>query len=874
MLKSTKALVAKVMGVLALCVCTVGWGQHPSTDLKAAREVGRQKSRFLRGGGPEAKSDAALPTANVADFQKMIEPVLMRSCSGCHGPKKSEGRLRIDRLNADLVNGPDVERWREIYNALIKAEMPPDDSREEKLSEEMRGRIVEWLGEEMHKASIVRRANKEQSSFRRLTKYEYEYALQDLLGLEFAFASKLPPETVSEDGFKNRSDLLQISSMQFQTYREIGLNALKRAVVVGEQPKPVTYLISMKQQMDAATSVKNAKLFDADQPDAPKRRNEVHLFDRESGKGVLSPQASAQPAKEGAYGGDVPVSPVVWVLPPSAEMKINLDRFLPDDGVMRVRIRAGRSNMKPDEYASLRLIFSAHTSNNANFSQTVSVRDIPVTASADNPEYIHFDIPLSDIQRNPFRKLETTFPRRDEFLHIRNISNAPGGEDRLKVLIDRVEIAAPFFEQWPPKSHLSIFGESAHRGDEEKYGREVLTRFMRRAWRRPVQSQEVDGFMTLFTKYRPNSPSFEDTMTEVLATVLASPEFLYLTPRQPLGSDLVAGSKIDELELASRLAVFLWASLPDEELLTLAENRKLRTQGVLSAQVERMLKDPRARRFTQNFVDQWLGLERMNSVTHVTDAALKDAMLAEPVAFFEEVLGSGRSVMDFIDSDYAMVNERLAAHYRVPKAFGPHFRPVSLPTGVQRGGVLTSAAMLAINSDGKDSHPVKRGVWLLQRMLHDPPPPPPPNVPEVDLTDPEILKMTLKERIVNHRNQPACSSCHARIDPWGIAFEQFDAMGALRTHVGNRPVDASAELFNRTRLDGVEGLKRYLLTERQDQFAQAMVSKLTAYALGRPLTFGDRSDIERLTSELRRRGDGLRELIQLLVASDIFNAKQ
>ena len=158
-------------------------------------------------------------------------------------------------------------------------------------------------------------------------------------------------------------------------------------------------------------------------------------------------------------------------------------------------------------------------------------------------------------------------------------------------------------------------------------------------------------------------------------------------------------------------------------------------------------------------------------------------------------------------------------------------------------------------------------------MLHDPPPPPPPNVPEVDLTDPEILKMTLKERIVNHRNQPACSSCHARIDPWGIAFEHFDALGAYRTLANNRPVDATSELFNRQKLAGLDGLKRYLLEERQDQFAQAMVHKLTAYALGRPLTFGDRLDIERLTSAFRRREDRLGDLVHLIVGSEIFNSK-
>jgi hypothetical protein len=319
--------------------------------------------------------------------------------------------------------------------------------------------------------------------------------------------------------------------------------------------------------------------------------------------------------------------------------------------------------------------------------------------------------------------------------------------------------------------------------------------------------------------------------------------------------------------------VFLWSSIPDDELLELAEQGKLRKPDVLTAQVNRMLADPRSRRFSQNFVEQWLGLDRMDSVTHVTDSSLREAMLEEPVAFFEEVLKNNHSIMDFLHSDYAVVNERLAAHYRIPMVYGPHFRRVPITTQTHRGGLLTSAAVMTMNSDGRDSHPLKRGVWMLKRILDDPPPPPPPNVPEVDLTDPEILKMTLKERIVNHRNKPACISCHSRIDPWGIAFENYDALGTYRTHIQNQPVDATSELFNRQTLAGIDGLKRYLLTDRQDQFARAMVHKLTAYALGRPLSFGDRADIDNLTAQLRRRDDGLSDLIHLIIGSNVFHSK-
>lgn len=853
---------------LATSVSAIRAADEPTTPvtLEAAKEQGRLKSRFLKDATAASSSTEAAPKADIAGFQKSIRPVLTKSCLGCHGPKKTEGRLRIDQLNPDLLNGPDAERWREVYNALIKAEMPPEDATDSALSENDRGQIVNWLSAELNKASIVRRNSKDHSSFRRLTKYEYNYALQDLLGLPFAFANKLPPETASEDGFKNRSDLLQMSVMQFENYREIGLKALKQAVVIGERPQPVTYIISMEDEFKKAPTGKDPKA-----KGNKKQRNQILLLNRESDEDVpfSGHKVATRPA---AATGQTPArSPVVLLLPKSAELKLDLDRFLPDEGVMRVRIRAGRSSMNSDEFASLRLIFSAHTSNNANFSNTISERDIPVTASIDNPEFIHFDIPLGDIQRNPFRKLTTTFPRRDEFLHIQNISNASGGEDRLQVMIDYIEITAPYYEQWPPKTHAGIFIASQNKSDEQIYGREVLNHFLRRVWRRPVKPQEVDQFMGLFAKYRPGFETFEEAMVEVLATALASPEFLYLTQR--VADNEPPGTRINQFEFASRLAVFLWSSSPDNELLKLAEAGKLREPEVLSAQVKRLLADPRSKRFSQNFVEQWLGLDRMNSVTHVNDAALREAMLEEPVAYFEEVLNNKRSVMDFIDSDFAMVNERLATHYRIPKVYGPQFRKVSIDRAVHRGGLLTSAAVMTMNSDGKDSHPVKRGVWLLQRILQDPPPPPPPNVPEVDLTDPEILKMTLKERIVNHRNKPACSSCHARIDPWGIAFENYDAVGAFRTHIKNQPVDAASELFSHQTLVGMDGLKRYLLIDRQDQFARAMVHKLVAYALGRPLSLGDRADIDGLTAQLRRREDRLDDLIHLIVSSEIFSSR-
>jgi hypothetical protein len=323
----------------------------------------------------------------------------------------------------------------------------------------------------------------------------------------------------------------------------------------------------------------------------------------------------------------------------------------------------------------------------------------------------------------------------------------------------------------------------------------------------------------------------------------------------------------------------LWCSAPDDELLDLAATGQLSNPEVLSSQVERMLADARSRRFSKHFLRQWLGMQLLDflaidrKVYPQFDPSLKEAMQEEPTAFFREVLQNNHSVLDFIHADYTMANERLAKHYELKDVYGNHFRRVKLGSEDRRGGLLTQAGLLAMNSDGKDSHPLKRGIWMLESLLNDPPPPPPPAVPEIDLADPEIAKLTLKQRIEDHRNHAACMSCHAKIDPWGIAFENFDAVGSWRTQVQGKPVDASSLLFNKQKLDGMDGLKRFLLEHRQDQFARAMVHKLTTYALGRPLTFGDRSSVDQITADLRKKGDGLATMLTLIVTSDLFQSK-
>ena len=828
------------------------------------------------------------PVSRLATFEAEVAPVLQRVCVGCHGPEKQKGKFRVDTLDPDLVKGKDVSWWLEVFDVISNGEMPPEDA-DVPLPDIEKAQMVDWLSGEIQLASQVRRSEQGHTSFRRMTRYEYKYALQDLLVVPHDFSRDLPPETASEDGFKNSSEMLQMTVVQFEQYRQLARKALKRATVRGEQPEAVYYGISMRDAAQAINSkytnaIEGARkriaeeglsveeAFEQQGEKFPRDHKGLHYRDLVTSQGI-GPKWSYGGAKH-AWTPTLtkpevpPVSPDVVVIPRNAKYIIDVGDGLPDSGNMQVRIRAARYSAVDTSPPTLRLYFGNQASNDSRVAVRAGEHDITVTASPDKPAFYQWDVRLSEIARNAYRHITKLgdLPNPAEFLSFRNISSS-----KVAVQIDYVEVTAPTFDQWPPKSHTRVFLERGDDVDDFVYAREMLTRFMGRAWRRPVTEAEIDQKMALLVKLRPQCADLQEALVEVLATVLSSPKFLYLVRA---GEEVEQG--VSDFELASRLSFFLWSSTPDDELLKLASESKLRNPAVLEWQTRRLLDDPKSQRFAKHFTRQWLGMELLDFLKVDADAhgkfdpILLEAMREEPVAFFADVLEHNRRVMDFLHADYAMVNDRLAQHYGLPEVSGTSLQRVTLQPDHRRGGLLTQAGLLAMNSDGRDSHPLKRGIWLLERILNDPPPPPPPAVPEIDLADPEILKLTLKQRMEDHRNDPACHSCHAKIDPWGIAFENFDAVGRWRDKIGEAPVDATSKLFNKHELRGMQGLKDYLLGNRQDQFARALAHKMAAYALGRPLTFGDRSEIDHITSDLRNQGDGLRDLIVLIVKSDLF----
>ncbi len=452
-----------------------------------------------------------------------------------------------------------------------------------------------------------------------------------------------------------------------------------------------------------------------------------------------------------------------------------------------------------------------------------------------------------------------------------------------KLNIESVEFHGPVFDQWPPKLHRQILFESALREtDEAAYVAEVLQRFMQRAYRRPAQPAEVAKMQAFYTAIRDDFPTFEEAIRETLAMVLIRPEFLYLF--EPAGDEK---RPVADWELASRLSYFLWNTMPDSQLFELAAAGKLHQPDVLAGQVDRMLADPRSWNFVEQFTEQWLRLDVVDRVAVSKDyypkfdEALKADMRGETQHFFAELLRTDASALELLASDFTMINERLARHYGLEGVLGQKFRRVALPADQHRGGLLGQASVLLSNSTGEDAHAVRRAVWIRDRLLNDPPAPPPPDVPSLDEADPEFHKLSIREQLKIHRGNAACANCHRDIDPWGIALENFDAVGLWREDVRRKvekdfetlPVVAKDKMPDGQEIDGADALRDYLVTQRKDEFARALVERLLTYALGRRLELSDHHNVNKLTQDFIQNDYRMGWLVRAIAASEPFLTK-
>jgi mono/diheme cytochrome c family protein len=448
----------------------------------------------------------------------------------------------------------------------------------------------------------------------------------------------------------------------------------------------------------------------------------------------------------------------------------------------------------------------------------------------------------------------------------------------------QIDVEGPFEATGPgdTPSRRRIFTCSPSAGSASTSGEgacaaRIVADLARQAWRRPLAEADIEALMNVFAAARQDT-DFEGAIATTLQALLVSPSFLFLVEQDPASAPPGTVHPISDTEFAARLSLFLWSSLPDAELLALAERGELRRPGVLPTQIDRMLTDPKARALTHNFAGQWLFLRNLDHHRPDVmafpdfDVRLRTAMRQETELFFTNLIRDDGSLLEFLDADYSYLNERLAEHYGIGGVQGPALRRVTLPPEAERGGLLGQASLLTLTSYGNHTSVVKRGHWILDSLLAAPPPPPPPDIPAL-VSEKEGKALNAREQMALHREDPACASCHVKMDPLGLALEKYDAVGARRILDAGRPIDTSTELPDGTPFDGLRGLQAILL-ERRDQFARAFTEQLLTYALGRGQTARDRPTIRAIASAAAEDDYRIQRVILEIVTSDPFNHRR
>ena len=442
------------------------------------------------------------------------------------------------------------------------------------------------------------------------------------------------------------------------------------------------------------------------------------------------------------------------------------------------------------------------------------------------------------------------------------------------LLVKSVEFEAPYFPVWPPKSYTEIFFKSKNQNNEEVYANEVIEKFMERAFRRTLNDGELDRYVAFWNNIRSDFDFFEDGVKEVLIAILCSPKFIYLNQPMNLNSEELD----DEYYLASQLSYFLWNSPPDEKLIELASRGKLYRN--LSNQIDRMIKSPKIENLINGFSYEWLRLDRHKNmdvnVQEYEDYTrfVKEDMFNETYEFVKHILINDLSIMNFIDSDFAMLNQNLAEFYGLSGVEGNKFRPVKLNKNQNRGGLLSQGSFLTGHSDGTQPHAIKRAVWLKEKILGDHPPPPPPNVPELDSETPGFEKLTLKEQLFLHRNKVSCMDCHKKIDPYGVIFENYDATGRYRLTMKGKPIDSKSVLPDGNEVDGIQDMKDYILKFKTEDFTKSIVKNLFSYANGRDVGFADEKEIKYIVERVKRDNYSFKTVIQEIIYSPSFYKKK
>ena len=737
-----------------------------------------------------------------------VQPLIQKYCYECHGNGKKKGGVALDKPGdiKSIMNSADD--WLTVVEVLNLNLMPPEDKPQPTAHERLT--IEQWVSEASEYYPEDAEPDPGWYTIHRLNRSEYRNTMRDLLGIDPAahdLAEQLPTDD-SGYGFDNIADVLSMSPLQLEMFLESAERAIQLSLGGKEDGKP--------------RAVRN-----------------------------LQRDGIGDELDDGGQ--------AIWVTG-----TIFGDHRFPEDGQYEVTVKA-----RGDIAAGVgpKIVISAGKT---------ELGQADVNASRqDKAQVITF--------RGEVKKGKQT-------IRVRFTNDAVINDQDRNLYVDSITVTGPIRER-KASAYDEVFfikptaddrgnrlpgAEGRKRITESQAARQIIQRFATRAFRRPADAGEVGALLRVYRSAREAGDDYESAVKLALTATLVSPNFLYRPIANPKPHDTEFVYELSDYELASRLSYFLWSSMPDDRLLDLARAKQLRKPEVLKQQVRRMLIDPRSDALVENFAGQWLLLRKLDGLEMdpekfpAFDNELREAMRTEAELFFADVLRNNRSVVSFLDSDRTFVNGDLAEHYGIRGVRGDDFKMVNLPADSPRGGVLTMAATLTVTSHATRTSPVKRGDYVLAQLMGSAPPPPPPDVPPLEIATEKVgEEKSLREQLAAHVADPNCAVCHKRLDPIGLAMENFDAIGAWRDKEQGKPIDASGELPGGVVFNGPIELKAAMM-KRQDEFVENLTRKMLTYAVGRGTEPFDRPTVKKIVQSVEIDRYRMQSLIEAVVLSDAF----
>ncbi|MGE3509351.1 MAG: DUF1592 domain-containing protein [Vicinamibacterales bacterium] len=768
------------------------------------------------------RSEGASSAPAAAGHQQEL---LKRYCYTCHNNRLKTAELSLETIDPANV-GRDAPVWEKVLKKLRSGAMPPVGR--PRPDGAAYAAFSSWLEGELDSTAKAHPQPGRTATFHRLNRLEYQNAVRDILGLEIDASSLLPGDDAAF-GFDNIGEMLTVSPDLLDRYLSAA-NKVSR-LAVGDR----------SQQLGSATYPISQYLLQTE------RMSEDLPFGSRGGAAIQHYfPADGEYLFKIRFAGNSPVGASSFRerAPQTVELRI--------DGARAAQLTTtGRDFEEPADVGAV---------------------ETRVAVKA-GPHVIGVSFPRRTVMA------ETRFPQLFPWGNSAAFGTNTGSVRYLNVA--GVEVGGPHNPQGlgETPSRARIFTcRPAQANQEVACAKKILGTLARRAFRRPVTAADVQGIYTFYEKARADR-DFDGAMQVAIERLLVDPDFLFRVERDPKG--LAAGEifRVDDLTLASRLSFFLWSSVPDEELLQLAEKGTLSQPAVLEKQVQRMLADPRSSTLVTNFASQWLYLRNIRGATPDSyqfpdwDDNLRAALARETELFLEYQIRENRSVTELLSAKYTFLNQRLAKHYGIPNVYGEHFRRVELKDEYGRGGLLGHGSIQLVTSFANRTSPVVRGKWLLENFLNYTPPPPPPNVPDLPPVSKDAAKLSLRQRVEQHRQNPVCAACHNVMDPLGFALENYDAIGRYRVRDEGGVIDSSGSTPDGVKFQGLHGL-RSIMEKRQVEFVATVAEKLLTYALGRGVEYYDQPAIRAIVRDAAATNYTWSSIIQNITKSVPFQMKQ